>query len=146
MFGVGYIDQNGARNHFAFTVSEIKDRDSARLELVVSDVRGRPLAKFESTKIDSVVFADDPAFDPGKSWWLFRPPPTDTATFAGSGRWNGNPGYTFQAVATDKGEPGRGRDTFALLVKDSNGQVVASINDSIDGGDIQSTRLLVWNW
>jgi hypothetical protein len=46
------------------------------------------------------------------------------------------------ATATDKGEPGRRRDTFTLIVKDGNGKVVASVDDVIDGGNIQSTRLL----
>ena len=45
--------------------------------------------------------------------------------FTGAGKWNGKAGYTFKVIATDKGEPGRRRDTFSLIVKDATGKVVA---------------------
>jgi hypothetical protein len=147
MFGVGQIGQDGRRNQFAFSVSQVKERDSAHLELLVTDFRGRRLAQFEATKIDTVLFSDDPGFAPGRFLIFFRPATTDTATFAGSGRWNGKAGYTFAAVATDKGEPGRGRDSFALVVTDPSGRVVLDVNDTLDSGNIESTRLLrLWNW
>jgi hypothetical protein len=85
----------------------------------------------------SVVFSDDPRFVPGHG-----PRPTvDTVRFAGSGKWNGRRGYTFEVVATDQGEPRRHRDTFSLLIKDALGNVVANVTGAIDGGNIQSTRL-----
>ena len=49
-------------------------------------------------------------------------------------------GYTFSAVAIDAGEPGRGRDSFAITVKDATGHVVATVTALITGGNIQSSR------
>ena len=65
----------------------------------------------------------------------------DTVTFAGTGVWNGRPGYSFEAVATDAGEPGRGRDWFAITVRDAGGDIVASVNAPISSGNIESLRI-----
>jgi hypothetical protein len=62
-----------------------------------------------------------------------------SVTSAGAGLWNGKAGYTFKMRAADRGEPGRGRDTFTLVVKDGRGTVVLSIGGTIDDGNIQST-------
>jgi hypothetical protein len=59
-----------------------------------------------------------------------------------TGRWNGRPGYKFEATTTDRGEPGRRRDTFALVIRDARGHVVANVSGLLDAGNIQSTRLL----
>jgi hypothetical protein len=84
-----------------------------------------------------VVFSDDPAFQPGRG-----PRPTvDTVRFSGAGKWNGRAGYTFEVLAADRGEPGRRRDTFSLIVTDAAGKVVVNVSGSLDGGNIQSTRL-----
>ena len=68
-------------------------------------------------------------------------PTIDSVVVAGSSKFNGKSGYTFELRATDQGEPGRQRDTFSLVVKDSRGAIVASVSGKIDGGNIQSTRL-----
>ena len=65
----------------------------------------------------------------------------DTVAFSGTGKWNGRSGYTFEVVATDRGEPGRHRDTFSIVVKDSRDNVVARVDGTLDGGNIESTRL-----
>jgi hypothetical protein len=110
--------------------------------------RNKPLGRFEATSIASVEFSDDPRSRPGRFGsfgilsLLFKPPTVDSVKFSGTGKWNGKSGYTFVVTATDKGEPGRRRDTFALIVKDATGKVVASVDDVLDGGNIQSTRLL----
>ena len=71
-----------------------------------------------------------------------RPKPTvDTAVFSGEGLWNGAAGYTFEARASDEGEPGRGRDTFAITIRDVNGQMVADVRGPLAAGNIQSHRL-----
>jgi hypothetical protein len=106
--------------------------------------RTKPASRFEATSIAAVQFSDDPQSRPGRFGlfsFLFPPPRVDSVTFTGAGKWNGKPGYTFTATATDKGEPGRRRDTFSLVVKDATGKVVTSVADTIDGGNIQSTRL-----
>ena len=95
---------------------------------------------FQATAITSVTFSDDPAFPPGSKNGK-RKPTVDTVTIVGKGKWNGKAGYTFEAHATDQGEPGRHRDTFAIVVKDAHGVVVASVTDELGGGNIQSTRL-----
>jgi hypothetical protein len=65
----------------------------------------------------------------------------DTVTFSGTGLWNRRPGYTFDARATDAGEPGRGRDVFAITVRDAGGHVVASVNATISSGNVESLRI-----
>jgi hypothetical protein len=93
--------------------------------------------RFDSTSIAAITFWDNPAFTPGKG-----PRPTvDSVVFTGTGTWNGAAGYTFDARASDEGEPGRGRDTFALTVRDRNGMVVATVNGTLTQGNIQSARL-----
>jgi hypothetical protein len=131
--------------------------------------RNKPVSRFEATSIASVEFLadrsstaqpsrlaaptnvsaseifDDPRSRPGRFGlfsFFFKPPTVDSVKFTGAGKWNGKSGYTFVVSATDKGEPGRRRDTFSLVVKDATGKVVASVDDVLDGGNIQSTRLL----
>ena len=161
MYGIGHIDQSGKQHHFVFRVSQRHQRDYGRIEYWVDSRRcnscndddrpavdgdrdetyGRdhcsPLGRFESTLVVSVAFSDDPDFRPGHG----RQPAVDTVMFSGVGTWNGRSGYSFEAVATDRGEPGRHRDTFSVVVRDGQGKVIASVNGDLDGGNIQSTRL-----
>ena len=65
----------------------------------------------------------------------------DTVLFTGVGRWNGASGYTFEARATDAGEPGRGHDRFAITIRDATGQIVASVDDVLDIGNVDSLRI-----
>ena len=162
IYGVGFINQGGLHHHFAFRVAQIRNQDSGRFEYWVNDPRrcgpdddydrdstfngdhdgdfGRdhrnPPNHFEATSIN-VIFSDDPRFQPSRG-----PRPTvDTVRFNGTGKWNGRSGYTFEVLATDQGEPGRHRDTFSLVIKDSHGTIVDSVSGALDGGNIQSTRL-----
>ena len=162
MFGIGRIDEGRTHHHFVFRVSQRNSREYASLEYWSIDSRncdddndrdgdgdgdrdrdyGRdhrnPIRRFESTSVTSVTFTDDPAFKPGSGR---REPTIDSVVFTGVGKWNGKSGYTFEARATDQGEPGRQRDTFSLVVKDSRGAVVASLSDRLAAGNVQSTRL-----
>ena len=89
----------------------------------------------------NVFFSDDPRFVPGH-----HPPPTaDTVRLVGTGKWNGRSGYTFEATATDRGEPGRRNDTFSIVIRDAQGAIVASVNRALDGGNVQSLRLKTLN-
>jgi hypothetical protein len=163
MYGVGFLEQDGKHQHFVFGVAQVHNRSTGRFEYWVNDPRrcgsdddfdrdptfngdhdgdfGRdhhaPPNHFEAMSVTSVVFSDDPAFQPG----LGPRPTIDTVRFSGAGKWNGRAGYTFEAVATDQGEPGRRRDTFSLIVRDGAGNVVVNVNGSLGGGNIQSTRL-----
>lgn len=93
---------------------------------------------FQATSVTTVSFSNDPDFQPGRGR---NQPTVDSVVFSGIGKWNGRTGYTFVATATDQGEPGRRRDTFSLVVKDSAGRIVAQVDDALDGGNIQSLRL-----
>ena len=96
------------------------------------------ITRFESSLVTEVTFFNVPGVSPGT-----RPPSgVDTVLFTGVGTWNGHTGYTFRATATDAGEPGRGRDAFAITVTDASGHIVASVNATITDGNIQSRRAL----
>ena len=167
MFGHGHIDAASTHHHFSFRVTERGTVDSGRLEYWSITPKkngkrddddddygggsngddeggyGHQHAKatgvFVATSITSVTFLDDPAFAPGPK--KGRQPTVDTVTILGRGKWNGRDGYTFEAHATDEGEPGRNRDHFSIVVKDSNGVMVANIAGALDGGNNQSMRL-----
>ena len=104
---------------------------------ITTKKQGRDLEDtFEATLVTAVSFFNEPGVSPGK-----RPASgIDTVSFAGTGRWNLQAGYTFSAVAIDAGEPGRGRDSFAITVKNATGHVVATVTALITGGNIQSSR------
>jgi pimeloyl-ACP methyl ester carboxylesterase len=167
MFGAGYVNGGGTHHHFVLRISQVGTRSNGRLEYWVNDPRRcgeedddegrdkdrhgdadrdygrdrcRPTSRFEATSIAAVAFSDNPAWQPARRD-NDRPPTVDTVTFTGDGKWNGKKGYTFEAMATDQGEPGRNRDTFWLVVRDSRGAVVASGGGVLGGGQIQSTRI-----
>lgn len=97
------------------------------------DGHGRP-AVFVATRVDGVGFFDDPATQPGSA----PASGIDTARVVGAGVVNGVPGYTFELVATDRGEPGPGRDDLAVTVRDAHGALVFSSSGAIDAGNIDS--------
>ncbi|MBI4489692.1 MAG: DUF11 domain-containing protein [Deltaproteobacteria bacterium] len=140
MTGKGNIDANGKRHVFNFSVEErTSGKELGRLELQVRDLQagGAVLDRFASTSITGLLFSDAPGITPGP-----RPPPSvDTVEFSGTGRWNGRSGFTFEARGTDAGEPGRGRDSFAITVRDEAGSIVASVSGNLSGGNIQSLKV-----
>jgi hypothetical protein len=93
--------------------------------------------EFRSSLLTGVTFSDTLPVTPGRRAES-RP---DTVTIYGLGRWNSGSGYTFEATATDAGEPGRRRDTFRMIVRDSSGRVVASVAGDLTSGNIESLRL-----
>jgi hypothetical protein len=93
--------------------------------------------RFDSVHMTAVTFFNVPGVSPGPA----PPSGVDTVTFAGSGLWNGHSGYRFEARATDAGEPGRGRDVFAITVRDAGGHIVAAVNATIGSGNIESLRI-----
>ncbi len=167
MYGVGHVDSASKHHHFVFRVSEFGDRDYGRFEYWVKGTRlclrddddydrdrehdGRhdhdydrdhrkPTGRFRATSITSVTFADNPGFKPSQGHRTAGSG-IDSVTFDGTGEWNGRRGFTFEVIATDRGEPGRHRDTFALTVRDMKGAVVARVSSDLDGGNIQSERV-----
>ena len=129
-----------ARLHFVLDVIQTSAGGShGRFSFWTNDKDDHPRLTnvFDATSIDAIAFSDDPGFTLGH-----KPlPAIDTVTFSGSGEFNDTPGYTFTVTATDQGEPGTGRDTFALTVYDSNGTSVYSASGTLAGGNIQSVRL-----
>lgn len=65
----------------------------------------------------------------------------DSVVVTGIGTWNGAAGYAFEARAEDRGEPGKGRDTFAVTIRSPQGEVVATVAGTITAGNIQSHRV-----
>ncbi|HXI28362.1 MAG TPA: choice-of-anchor D domain-containing protein [Vicinamibacterales bacterium] len=141
MVGDAAIESATIEQEFSFVVQErASGADAGTLAYRARPQSGRDKGKgdrFDSTSITSVSFFDVPGVSPGH-----RPPSgVDTVSFRGLGRWNDRSGYSFEAVATDAGEPGRGHDRFALTIRDGAGQVVASVDAVITDGNIQSLRI-----
>jgi hypothetical protein len=160
MFGVGFVIEDGAHHHFAFRVSQTRDHDFGRLEYWVSDPRHCAVdddadfgshvtgehdddyqrsrsgsrKHFTATSMTTVTFSDDPGFQPTRG----ARSAVDTVRVVGVGSWNGHRGYTFEAIAADHGEPGRGRDGFTLVVKDPTGAIVAKVDGPLSRGNVQS--------
>lgn len=95
-------------------------------------------ALFVATGIGAVGFYNDPASSPG-AWPASG---VDTARVVGTGWLNGVAGHTFELIAVDRGEPGRGRDGVQLTVRDAQGVVVLQTTGVIDAGNVDS--LPVW--
>jgi hypothetical protein len=139
MIGDGQIVVGGVTHAFDFFVQEQTsgaDLSAIRYRAKTSG-RGRDQEdRFDAIAVTGVTFFNVPGVSPGT-----RPPSgVDTVMFAGTGRWNGRAGYTFEARATDAGEPGRGRDAFAIIIRDANGVVVASVDATLTAGNVQSLR------
>jgi hypothetical protein len=136
MSGSGYLNGGGKRHHFAFTVWRRSTRDAGALAFWVT--KGKKLDSFAAT-INTATFLDEPGASPGRR--RQQQPPRDTVILTGTGKWNGRRGYTFEARASDRGEPGRDRDTFSIQIKDAGGTVVAAVNGTLDGGNVESLRV-----
>jgi hypothetical protein len=143
MMGDGGIEIGTVKHRFDFRVRE---RANGPGSTVAGDLRYRVKTKvrgrddedrFDATAITSVTFFNVPGVSPGR-----RPPSgIDTVSFTGAGTWNGRTGYTFDAIAVDAGEPGRGRDSFAITIRSATGHIVSSVNATITQGNVQSLRI-----
>lgn len=155
MFGFGTVAGGGLRHHFLFRVRQANDREYGRLEYWASKSgrdefggasklgehdgdykRRRPesSAHFDATTVTAVVFSDAAGYQPGRPGRAG----VDTVHFSGAGRWNGKPGYTFEAVAFDRGEPGHKGDTFSLGITGPKGGAVANISGRLVAGNVQA--------
>jgi hypothetical protein len=139
MVGVGSIAAGAVTHSFDFLAQEQGNgADLSGISYRRTTARPGPdqIDNFVAIAVTGVSFFNLPGVTPGS-----RPASgTDTVTFSGRGLWNGRAGYTFQAQATDAGEPGRGRDLFAITIRDASGVVVASVSAAITDGNIQSLR------
>lgn len=136
MTGDARIDSGGLEHDVAFVVQEqATGADAGAITYRVRPHSSRDRGnRFESTAITTVNFFNVPGIAPG------RQPASgvDTVSFSGVGRWNDRAGYTFDAVAVDAGEPGRGRDRFAITIRDTAGHIVAAVDSAIVDGNIES--------
>jgi hypothetical protein len=140
MVGAGTINDGTVKHEFAFLVQERAtgaDAGAIRYQVTTSKPGRDQHDRFDAVQITAATFFNVPSVSPGP-----RPPSgVDTVMFAGIGLWNGRSGYSFEAIATDAGEPGRLRDAFAITVRDAGGRIVASVNAPISGGNIESLRI-----
>jgi hypothetical protein len=140
MTGDATIESGAVEHAFTFVVDErASGADAGALTYRATARAGRDRShdEFASTAITSVSFFDVPGVSPGPP----SPSGVDTVSFSGRGNWNDRAGYTFDAVATDAGEPGRGHDRFVLTIRDAAGHLVAAVDAVITNGNIQSVRI-----
>lgn len=136
MLGAGGIGTGSDRVGFEFDVRESADYvDRGTLKLKVANRPGRPDHYFAADVTD-VRFSNQPGYGPGRT----PGSGVDTVSFTGVGSWNGQPGYTYAVIASDRGEPGRGHDTFTVVIKDQSGVVVATAGGTLGSGNLQSLR------
>jgi beta-lactamase superfamily II metal-dependent hydrolase/predicted extracellular nuclease len=141
MSGDGAITIGSVTHSFDFVVQESgSGADLSAISYRVTTLRPGPDQQdaFVALAVSGVTFYNLPGVSPGTS----PASGVDTVTFTGTGRWNGRSGYTFDARATDAGEPGRGRDVFAITIRSATGAVVASVDATITAGNIDSLRSL----
>jgi hypothetical protein len=145
MRGDGFVRDDGAKYMFQFLARErASGAERARLSIRI-DEDGKKKAKknqkrddrFESRSVDFMAFSDDPTIRPGRQ----QRPQVDTVVFRGVGEWNGVGGYRYEVFAQDQGEPGRHRESIRVTIMTAAGQVVASFEGELDGGNAQSRRL-----
>lgn len=137
MLGKGSVAAGNQIHHFTFNIAKrgLRSEDSSFDDDVVTKVEGHEQHdRFRATLVTSAYFFDAPGSVPG-------PQPRsgiDQVFFAGLGTWNGQAGFTFQAVVVDAGEPGKGADTVALTIRRAGGAVVADVVGQLAEGNIDS--------
>ena len=141
--GHGHILRAGYKHAFRFRAFERGDfeRGAASYrrygEKNAAHGRHSRPEHFEATLITAIVFSDAVAIRPGHG----RPPAVDTVVMTGLGNWNGVAGHYFMLRAADLGEPGRGRDRFAIVITAPSGDVVAQEDGTLAAGDVESVGL-----
>ncbi len=121
--GAGQIEDGSWEHRFEIQVTERNDVEDGKLRYRARlAMRGRDhVHEFIATGITAVVFTS-----------------SNFVSFAGNGRWNGQSGYVFEAMAVDAGEPGKARDRFAIVIRDSVGAVMSATDALLTHGNIQA--------
>jgi hypothetical protein len=123
--GGGTVMHNGAVANFGFTAKYLKN-GQIQGQLVYIEHRPGGDVILKSNAMGSLSIVQNSST-------------SSTALLVGKGTLRGLGNYSFQAVATDNGEPGT-NDTFGLQVKDPNGNGIADLTFSaltLTGGNIQ---------
>ena len=58
----------------------------------------------------------------------------------GTGWWNGHAGHAFLVESSDNGEPGTGRDTFAVTVRNAQGDIVLQASGLLSAGNVNKLQ------
>ena len=136
MNGNGVVTVGDTQHSFDFQTRELElGTEFARLIL-----RSRTSSvehQFSSRSLTGLVFSDDPSTRPDDTGLL----DVDTVVFTGSGRYDGIDGYTFEARAVDRGEPGAGNDQLRVVIRNPGGAVVMTFDQRITSGSIRSLRI-----
>jgi hypothetical protein len=135
MAGVGAVVEGDQRFWFSFDVKETTNVERGWVMVQVKGGRGRP-DRFLAAAVTGVQMSDSPDYVPSR----YARTGIDTVSFSGMGSWNGASGHRFEITASDRGEPGRGRDTFSLKIFAPDGTMVESVNGVLRDGNIQSLR------
>lgn len=133
MAGVGHVVSGDDQLWFAFDVRESANYVERGTLMLIAKDQGRP-DRFLGAGVTDVRFSNSDGYSPG----VIPRRGVDTVVFTGRGWWNGQPGYHFQVTASDRGEPGPGNDTFTLVVRSPDGQMVESVSGVLRDGNIQS--------
>ena len=136
--GVTTQGTGASATRLVFTAARTSGGNSGATLLATGRDAGGRAFVFVATRIDGLGFFDDPVSAPGTT----PASGVDTGRVAGGGLWNGRFGYSFELVAADRGEPGRGRDTAVLTIRDAAGLVVLQRAGVIDSGNVDS--LPIW--
>ena len=150
MWGHGHLEDSDVRYQFAFDASRSADGTLkggfelkvTRSTAVAAVDDGRKRRKFEDSTHDRfsadalsfVAFTHAPATTVATS----RRGGPDTVTLAGTGVWNGESDYHFEARATTRATPGRPHGWLAVTVTAPDGRVVATVAGDVSGGQIVS--------
>jgi photosystem II stability/assembly factor-like uncharacterized protein len=140
MHGHGQARAGTLTLEFDFSVLETRaGRERGRVDIRIKQGRRgqRDDERFQARTVTDVRFTNAPGYAPGKN----GKSGVDTVVFAGTGRWDRRDGYRYVVTATDRGEPGRGRDTFAIEVRTPDNEVVFTGGGVITSGNIQSNRV-----
>ena len=132
--GVGAELEGDQRVWFAFDVKETANYERGWVTLQVRPGAGRA-DRYLSATVTGVQMSDSPDYTPSRSKTGL-----DTVVFSGTGSWNGVAGHRYEISASDRGEPGRGRDTFSVKVFSPAGVLVESVSGLLRDGNIQSLR------
>jgi predicted extracellular nuclease len=133
--GVGAVVEGDERVWFAFDVRETSALERGWVQVRVRGGGGRP-DRYLAAGVTGVQMSNSPDYTPSR----YARTGIDTVSFSGTGWWNGAAGHRFEITASDRGEPGRGRDTFSLTIFAPDGTVVESVSGVLRDGNIQSLR------
>jgi predicted extracellular nuclease len=136
MAGSGDVESGNERVRFTFDVEKrANGTERGRVTLQLRDGPGRP-DRYLAADVSEVRFSNSNGYALATS----KRTAADSVFFAGVGWWNGKPGYRFEISACDRGEPGRGRDTFSLTVFGPGGNVVSHTEGVLRTGNIQAMK------